>query len=115
MSSTTGRRSLSLSPLLFYSPRGRCRSLLPGFAPLGEGARDVPEEPRPVPGVDRDLHPEALGGAAGPLARGEPLRAAHQRAHIRAVAAVHGDPLAERDVADDLVAGDGRAAFREAN
>ena len=37
----------------------------------------------------------------------------HQRAHVRAVAAVDRDPLAERDVADDVVARNRCAALRE--
>ena len=38
-----------------------------------------------------------------------------QRPDVRAVLAVHGDPATHRDVADDRVAGDGRAALREAH
>ena len=43
-------------------------------AVLGERPRDVLEEPRPVPRVDRDLHAERLRPAAVPLDRREPLR-----------------------------------------
>src|SRR5579864_704023 len=84
-------------------------------AVLGERPGDVLEQPRPVPRIDRDLHAEALRGRTVPLDRREPLRIAHQRADVRAVAAVHRDPLAERDVADDLVAGHRCAALRQAN
>ena len=44
---------------------------------------------------------------------GEALGVPLQRLHVRAVVAVDRDPLAERDVADDLVAGHRRAALRE--
>ena len=91
-------------------PRRRTRDVQ---AVLGERPRDVLEQPRAVPGVDRDLHPEALRRAALPLDRREPLRVPHQRAHVRTVVAVDGDALAERDVADDLVAGHRRAALRD--
>ena len=73
-------------------------------AVLGERAGDVLEQARPVPGVDRDLDAEALRRAAVPLDLREPLRVALQRLDVRAVVAVDRDALAERDVADDLVA-----------
>src|SRR5207253_3304633 len=44
-----------------------------------------------------------------------PLRIAAEGAYVRAVAAVDRDPLAERDVADDVVAGNRRAALGEAD
>src|SRR5262249_7092838 len=80
---------------------------------LGEGARDVLEQPRAIPRVDRDLHPEALRSAAVPADGGEPLRVARERLHVRAVATMDGDALAHRDVADDLVARTRRAALRQ--
>src|SRR5213592_4774692 len=42
-------------------------------AVLGEGARDVLEQPRAVPRVDRELNAEAVGGAAVPVHRCEAL------------------------------------------
>src|SRR5262249_15263026 len=78
---------------------------------LGERPRDVLEQPRTIPRVDGDLDAEALRRGAVPLHRREALRVAAQRLHVRAVAAVDRDPLAERDVADDVVAGNGRAAL----
>src|SRR5581483_1397082 len=82
-------------------------------AVLGERPGDVLEQARPVPRVDRDLDAEALRAAPLPLYRREPLRIPPQCADVRAVAAVDRDPLAERDVADDVVAGDRGAALRE--
>src|SRR5207253_9593086 len=74
---------------------------------------DVLEQARPVPGVDGDLDAEALRRAPVPADVGEPLRVAPERLDVRAVGAVDGDALAERDVADDPVSGDRRAALRE--
>src|SRR5262249_39537622 len=68
-----------------------------------------------VPGVDRNLDAEALAATSLPLDRREPFRIPAESAHVRAVAAVDRDPLAERDVADDVVAGNRRAALREAD
>src|SRR5439155_16207226 len=82
-------------------------------AVLGERPGNVLEQARAVPGVDGDLDAEALAAASLPLDRREPFRVAAQRAHVRAVAAVDRDPLAERDVADDVVAGNGCAALGE--
>src|SRR5215212_4965207 len=82
-------------------------------AVLGERPRDVLEQPRAVPRVDRDLHPEALRRAAVPGDVREALRVPLQRLHVRAVLAVDRDALPERDVADDLVAGERRAALRQ--
>src|SRR5437763_9645060 len=82
-------------------------------AVLGEGPGDVLEQPRAVPRVDGDLDAEALRRAAVPVDRREALRVPHQRLDVRAVLTVDGDPLAERDVARDRIAGDRRAALRE--
>src|SRR5207245_7425389 len=65
----------------------------------------------PIPRVDRNLHAEALGGAAVPADRREALRLPRERLDVGTVAAVDGDSLAERDVADDLVTRNRRAAF----
>src|SRR6185503_3255928 len=49
-------------------------------AVLGERPRNVLEQPRAIPGVDRELHTEALRrDRAVPLDRREPLRAPPQR------------------------------------
>src|SRR3954468_4392663 len=56
---------------------------------------------------------ERLGRPAFPADRGEPLGVPCERADVRTVLAVNRDPLAERDVADDLVARNGSAALRE--
>src|SRR5439155_11554779 len=82
-------------------------------AVLGEGPGAVLEQARAVPGVDRDLDPEALRAVAVPRDVRQPLRVAPEGAHVRTVVAVDRDPAAERDVADDSVAGHRRAALRE--
>src|SRR5205823_9362794 len=82
-------------------------------AMLGERPGDVLEEARAIPRVDRDLDAEALRRPAVPLDRREALWISHQRLHVRTVLAVDGDPLAERDVARDRIAGNRRAALRE--
>src|SRR5206468_8034451 len=82
---------------------------------LRERPRNVLQEPRPVPGIHRELDAEAPRRAAVPRDLREPLRIAAERLHVRAVLAVDGDPLAERDVPNDLVAGNRRAALREPN
>ena len=84
-------------------------------AVLGERARDVLEEPRAIPRVDGDLDEEPGGCASLPLDRGEALGVALERAHVGTVLPVHGDAATHRDVADDLVARDRRAALREAD
>ena len=80
---------------------------------LCEGPRHVLEQPRPVPRVDCDLDEEAPRGAAVPVDRREPLRVPPQRLDVRAVGAVDRDALPHRDVADDLVSGNRRAALGE--
>ena len=82
---------------------------------LGEGPRNVFEEPRTIPRVDRDLDAEALRRAAVPAHRREALGVAAQRPDVGAVLPMDRDPLAQRDVADDLVARNRRAALREAD
>src|SRR5262249_49634169 len=91
-------------------------AVLDDVAPeLGEGASDVLEQARAVPGLQRDRDPErARGRVVGvPADRGEALGVAPQRLDVGAVVAVNGDPAPQRDVADDRVAGYGRAALRE--
>jgi hypothetical protein len=80
------------------------------FAPCSANVR---EQTRAIPGVDRDLDEEAGRRSPLPLDVSEPLRVALQRAHVRTVLAVHRDAATHRDVADDRVAGHGRAALRE--
>src|SRR4051812_32458463 len=80
---------------------------------LGERPGDVLEQALPVPGVDCDLHAEAPRCPAVPLDRGEAVGVLLQRADVRAVVAVDRDALAERDVADNVVARDRVAALRE--
>src|SRR5215210_8576417 len=80
---------------------------------LGKRPGDILEEAWPVPGVDCDLDAEALRRASVPVDRREPLRIALEGLDVRAVVPVDRDALAERDVADDLVARDGRAALGE--
>ena len=80
---------------------------------LGEGPREVLEQAGAVPGVDLELDP--VGGlvVAVPADVDEPLRRLLQGATLLAVLAVDRDPAAERDVADDLVAGHRAAALGE--
>src|SRR6266536_5717940 len=78
---------------------------------FGEGSRDVLEQTRAVPRVNRDLDEEAAGGAAVPVDRCKALRVATQSLHVRAVGSMNGDALAHRDVADDVVTRDGRTAL----
>ena len=68
-----------------------------------------------VPRVDLEL--DAVGGlvAALPGDVGEPLGRLLQRLDVLAVLAVDRDAAAERDVADDRVAGNGPAALRQAD
>src|SRR5205085_589146 len=67
-----------------------------------------------IPRVDGELDAEpTLDGSVLPLHRRETLRLPAQRLHVRTVVAVDRDPLAERDVTDDLVAGYRSAALRE--
>src|SRR5436853_109675 len=81
-------------------------------AVLGERPRDVLEQARTSPRVDGDLDAEGLRRAAVPADGREALRVAGERPDVGAVLAVDRDSLAERDVADDLVAGHRRAAPR---
>ena len=78
---------------------------------LGERAREVLEQPGAVPGVDLQL--DAEGGLVVALPRdlGEALGVLLQRRDVLAVLAVDRDAAAERDVADDLVAGHRPAAL----
>src|SRR3712207_7227341 len=59
----------------------------------------------PVPAVHLELDPERRGAVALPRDRREALRVLLERAGVGAVLAVDRDALAERDVADDRVAG----------
>ena len=80
---------------------------------LAEHARDVAEQPRAVERLDLDLHQEHALGRRRPLDLDEAIRVGHERLHVRAVGAVHRDPAAARDEADDLVARHGGAALGE--
>src|SRR5437867_3930791 len=83
---------------------------------LREGAGHILEQPRPVPRVDSDLDAEAARGAATvPGDLRESLRVPAQRLDVRAVLTVDRDALPHRDVADDLVARERRAALRQAD
>src|SRR4051812_38090577 len=81
---------------------------------LRERPRDVLEQSGPVPGVHGDLHAEATRRErAVPGNVRKALGVPSQRLHVRAVLAVNRDPLSERDVADDLVTRQRRAALGE--
>src|SRR5215211_2336688 len=75
------------------------------FAGLGEGAREVLEHAVAVVAVDLYLRAEGGRPLPFPFHFGEALWGAGQRAGVGAVLVVDGDALAERDVADDRVAG----------
>ena len=78
-------------------------------------AREVLEQAGAIPGVDLELDPVGRRVVALPGDVGEPLRRLLQRGHVPAVLAVDRDPAPERDVADDLVAGNRAAALGEAH
>src|SRR5215213_6361755 len=84
-------------------------------ARLREGPRQVLKEAAPVPRIDLEL--DSIGGAVvtGPGNLGEALRRLAQGPDVLAILAVDRDAAAERDVADDLVAGHRAAAFCEPN
>jgi hypothetical protein len=82
---------------------------------LGEGAREVLEQAGAVPGVHLELDPVAGLVVAVPADVGEALGRLLQRGDVSAVGAVHGDAPAQRDVAHDLVTGDGTAALGQAD
>ena len=67
-----------------------------------------------IPSVDLDLHPERGVGVAVPAHLRKTLRVAPEHGNVGTVLAVDRDPPAERDVADDGIAGHWTAALGQA-
>ena len=84
-----------------------------GDVGVGQHPRHVGEQPGAVQRLALDGHQEHRAGGRRPLHRYDPLLLRQQRGGVDAVAAVHADPVAAGDEADDLVAGHGGAAARE--
>src|SRR4051794_12881348 len=82
-------------------------------AALGERAREVLEQARPVVAVDLQLDAERLRPLTVPAHLREALGVLHERLRVRAVLAVDRDALAQRDVPDDRVARHRAAALGE--
>ncbi len=68
--------------------------------------------PRPVEGLDLDLHEEDRLRRRGPLDLDHPVGLVHERLHVRARGLVHRDALAASVEPDDLVASTGCSTSR---
>ncbi|GMA85179.1 hypothetical protein GCM10025868_04290 [Angustibacter aerolatus] len=74
---------------------------------VGEHPRHVRQQPGPVERLDLDLHEEQGGRRGCPLDLDDAVGLGTQGADVGAVGAVHRDPAAAGDEADDVVAGNG--------